>query len=1008
MRNLNHFSMQKQINRLNQISLLVCALTLLLVPVASLPFMANDDVEKDILPVHISQDFLDDLVFRQTKKSVSQIDQDNDKIHDKLDEELKEYERDITTDRDVKLSVMFSRKDYHKGETLFRKLGGTILRRWTIINGFEGTLKLSKVKYFASQTTDLEIIEPLFQTQKCSDSALFLSRVRNYAWTKGYFGDSNSSIAILDTGIDDSHPILGSYDDLNWSAHIVGWKDATSDGALTPNDYDGHGSHMSAIAAGLEYDSNYTDDRLQTTWPWVYNNTGSGKLARFSTYINVTSAGNVDIDLYWDRDGGTPFTEARELTLYGPAPDKKIIAHNNKTGSNPMNLSTYTDAIGLHEIEGFALIEADVTFYASIVSQYPYRFINDGHARFSGVAPDTKLVGVKVFNRTGYGSTSDLITGLDWVYNNAETYHIVVASMGLDLNATVASVDAATSKLISRGLSVLAAVGNQKLGSNRIYSPAHVDGVIAVAATDDFHEIASYSSQGPGHGNVTKPDLAAPGGEHTQGGYIQADSNDKDAGGGMDDWQSDDVTNIQGTSMATSHVAGIAAILAQILGGYNSWTYDTTTNNYKIKQVLMMTAWEVYGTNRGNKDDVEGYGEVQADAAIDALTTSLTIGTDVSYTLSEARYEPKVFARNVSLTASISYDFRLAVPAGADFDMFLYDKDPNTNGEPVTLQNSTSATLGGSEAFRFTPSVSGVYYLVIKQVSGSGTFVLDFNPPDISITNPANETLTNRTTILVEWTGSDASSGIDHYEVFVDNISKSNTTSTSLLATLSTEGYINITVVAYDNAGNSNQSTIWVIRDISAPIISIISPLNETPTNQDNITVEWTGNDAGSGIDYYDVFVNGTWEGNTTGLSMNVSLPADGYHKIIVVAYDYAGNSNQSAAIWVKKETVAPLITITSPADGTLTNQDNITVQWDGSDAGSGIANYSVFVNGTWQANTTGLSMIVDLDFDGYYTILVVAYDYAGNSNQSAIWVQRDMTAPNITITSPVNGSATN
>ncbi|MFX1250121.1 MAG: Ig-like domain-containing protein, partial [Promethearchaeota archaeon] len=998
--------MQKQVSRLSQLSLLICAFLLLLLPVVSLPVMANQDVEQDIIPVHISQVFSDDLVARQIKQSVSIVDQDSNKVHDKLDETLAEYERELVPDQEVKLSVMFAYGNYHRGEQLFRKLGGTVLRRWTIINGFEGTLLLSKVRYFASHSPELAIVEPLFQMKKTSDSALFLSRVRNYVWTQGYYGDDNSSIAILDSGLDDSHPILGPYDDLNWSAHIVGWKDATSDGAATPNDYDGHGSHMAAVAAGLEYDSNSTDDRLQTTWSIAYNNTGpTAEFKVFDLYINVTSVGDINVTYYWDKPAGaSPFTRGTELVLRKPG--GPILDINSTANANPFTVSGTTDTIGLHHIECEAYVNNGDTIYVSVVTQHPYKFINDGHARFAGVAPETKLVGVKVFNQTGYGSSTDLITGLDWVYNNAETYHIVVASMGLDLNATVASVDAATSKLISRGLSVLAAAGNQGQGGNYISSPAHVDGAIAVAATDDFHTIATYSSQGPGNGNVTKPDLAGPGGEGTQGGYLQADSNDGDANGGMDDWQVDDVTYIQGTSMAASHTAGIAAILAQILGGSASWTYNSTTNSYKIKQVLMMTAWEVYGTDRGNKDNVEGYGEVQADAAIDALTSSLTIGTDVSYTLSNARYAPKVFARNVSLSASTAYTFNIAVPAGADFDLFLYDKDPNSNGEPVILQKSTTAATGGSESISYTPSVSGVYYLVVKQVSGSGTFTLDFTPPVIAIIDPANNTLTNQNNITLQWTASDFS-GIAYYEVFRNGSSQGTTTELTKNVNLGLDGYYNITVVAYDNAGKSNKDMIWVEKDIAAPQVTITSPANGTITGQDNITVQWTGIAGASGINYYEVFVNGSSQGTTTQSNMTVSLSADGYHNITVVVHDIATNTNHHM-IWVRRDAVGPTISITSPSNDTSTDQTSITVNWSGSDVGSGIDYYEVFRNGTSQGTTTSLSMVVSLSAEGYYNITVVAYDNAGNSNQDMIWVLRDLDNPTVSITSPADGSATN
>ncbi|MFX0066377.1 MAG: Ig-like domain-containing protein, partial [Candidatus Hermodarchaeota archaeon] len=281
----------------------------------------------------------------------------------------------------------------------------------------------------------------------------------------------------------------------------------------------------------------------------------------------------------------------------------------------------------------------------------------------------------------------------------------------------------------------------------------------------------------------------------------------------------------------------------------------------------------------------------------------------------------------------------------------------------------------------------------------------DMTTPTISITSPTNDSLTDQTSITVDWSGSDAGTGIDYYEVFLNEGSQGTTTSLSMGVSLSADGYHNITVVAYDNAGNSNQDTIWVLRDMTTPTISITSPTNDSLTDQTSITVDWSGSDAGSGIAYYEVLVNGTSQGTTTSLSLVVALGADGYHNITVVVHDLATNTNYDM-IWVQRDTVDPTISITSPASDTLTDQTSITVDWSGSDAGSGIAYYEVLVNGTSQGTTTGLSMSVNLSADGYYNITVVAYDNAGNNNQDTIWVLRDTVGSTTTITSPTTTSS--
>ena len=145
-----------------------------------------------------------------------------------------------------------------------------------------------------------------------------------------------------------------------------------------------------------------------------------------------------------------------------------------------------------------------------------------------------------------------------------------------------------------------------------------------------------------------------------------------------------------------------------------------------------MTAFEVQNgesTNdpsldRGGKDLREGYGRICADAAIEAVTLNYTIGTIASDTLGENPTDKKVWARYMDLTAGEQYSFSLSVPAGADYDLYLYNGTPDANGDPIILANSNASTLGGAENIIYTPTFSGTYYIVVKWVSGNGEFTL--------------------------------------------------------------------------------------------------------------------------------------------------------------------------------------------------------------------------------------------------------------------------------------------
>ncbi len=141
--------------------------------------------------------------------------------------------------------------------------------------------------------------------------------------------------------------------------------------------------------------------------------------------------------------------------------------------------------------------------------------------------------------------------------------------------------------------------------------------------------------------------------------------------------------------------------------------------------LLSMTATETYpnaresGTSptleRGGKDAQEGYGRVNLDAAADAVLKNYYAGTTVVDSLGSPPTLGNItvlgqrlcWARNVQLLSGIAYNFTLTVPAGADFDLYLYNSTGTAYGEPVVLTKSTSAAAGANESIVYTPVLSG-------------------------------------------------------------------------------------------------------------------------------------------------------------------------------------------------------------------------------------------------------------------------------------------------------------
>ncbi|MEU4081650.1 peptidase S8 [Streptomyces venezuelae] len=213
-----------------------------------------------------------------------------------------------------------------------------------------------------------------------------------------------------------------------------------------------------------------------------------------------------------------------------------------------------------------------------------------------GVAPGATLAVGKVLSDEGSGSESEIIAGMEWA---AKDIDAKIVSMSLGSREPSDGTDpmalAVNTLSAETGALFVIAAGNSGYPGS-IGSPGAADSALTIGAVDSADEAAYFTSQGPRYGDqALKPDLSAPGVD------ILAARSQLLPGSGL-------YTSMSGTSMATPHVAGVAALLAE---RHPDWT------GAQLKDALMSSSKTLDASSYAL-----GSGRVDVAAAIAANVTA--------------------------------------------------------------------------------------------------------------------------------------------------------------------------------------------------------------------------------------------------------------------------------------------------------------------------------------------------------------------------------------------------
>ncbi len=331
---------------------------------------------------------------------------------------------------------------------------------------------------------------------------------------------------------------------------------------------------------------------------------------------------------------------------------------------------------------------------------------------YQGVASGVKFIIMQVFDWVDeqlISSIPILNKAVDWLIQNKELYNIKIVSMSFgakpenDNLDEIEALDALAKRLTDNGILVVAAAGNygSTTTEGTVTAPGSEETVLCVGGVDYDDEMYLNSGRGPTYEGIIKPDVCAPA-EFVNGARAGSDPNA--------------YSSHTGTSAAAPFVAGLAALMLE---------KNNQLTATQLKSIISLTSYRTIEP-RIIKDNTQGWGIIQAYAALKALDAPIEITSQTQFTLSlnssySVYIEPIILGINY-------YFFELVQLGSAEAELYLFSSTPDIHGNPILIGHTINgiSVFENSNILGVFPTISEQFFLVVKLIhnTGNGTFLI--------------------------------------------------------------------------------------------------------------------------------------------------------------------------------------------------------------------------------------------------------------------------------------------